>query len=656
MMKRLTAYILIMALILTLAACGSAVPAPSGSTDQPQLSLPPVRPLDELGTEAQDIPVRIQTFEADADGDGVIAEVLVLYLSLPNAGEYSIDAYVGNTHVHTEPFDISTPQSVLSDSSGGVIGECVLGNRDPWGVEVWASVAGHAWDLEAIPTITLECESDTGSTISGEYSVEEILVEGSRWYRDLENGYQESAGISATPLRGLEHGDFVCLTFESVLPDEARLGQGGLANNEFVESSEDSLLLVFKGDLTNDPWLEQSFNIEDLSVTLDGVTKPLYISTRSQPIYHQKADVTVFQVYPNLWIWGDEDALEGSVEAGESITLLQTGEFSAEMICNTVHVTSNTFVVDELGRIAVKSEAPVSKLNSHDLSYYGNSHGNAAFRGLAAEKDGWIYYTNGGDGGSLYKMRPSGAEKTKLNDEPSDSINVVDGWVYYRNYEEGYLYRVRTDGTDRTLLCSDKTADALVVAGWIYYANTGDNRALYRVRTDGTDRMPLDSASTNSSCINVVGDTIIALDMQDPIDKIVGFTTHNIAGVSSFDFSPISGIYLSYIIDGDYAYGGHADMGGAILKHDYTGSRYMVLNEEPSAFVNPSGEWVYYSNLAEDGYLYKVRTDGTQRTKLNEDSSENINVVRDWIYYENMSDNGRIYRMRTDGTERQPVE
>ncbi len=650
MMKRLTAYILIMALILTLAACGSAVPAPSGSTDQPQLSLPPVRPLDELGTEAQDIPVRIQTFEADADGDGVIAEVLVLYLSLPNAGEYSIDAYVGNTHVHTEPFDISTPLSVLSDSSGGVIGECVLGNRDSWGVEVWASVAGHAWDLEAIPTITLECESDTGSTISGEYSVEAILVEGGRWYRNLENsvasGYEAPTG-SVT-------GDYLY-----IVPSDIRMyngwkeryGSHGVRTESGILGNE--LEIVIAGDTTQQPDFIQKFTLDNFKMIINGAVHEYPIRNirflYNFPQYDAANSLTAY-------------TLSLRDDNGDPVYFDEVpATYQFEMMFNNVFVQSDVYEVHPDGLITI-TDSPVPPLNILDLSYLedinGNSTGNINNRGLAQESDNWIYYVNSGDNNYLYKIGVDGSGKTKLNSEACDEINVVGDWVVYRATDSGNICKVKTDGSERTLVCDDVVHGSIVFNNWIYYVS---EESLCRIRLDGTEKAEIDTGAVIGS-INVINQSVV-FQGRGPVGPVLGTVAVDGGHLPVWDFESLHGgetIYIGFEVYEGVGYGSLATEGYAIYRDAYnpnTGEDiFGPVNDDASAFVTVADGWIYYQNLDDGGSLYKIRIDGTERTKLNSDSSESINAAGDWIYYENMSDNGRIYRMRTDGTERQPVE
>lgn len=243
------------------------------------------------------------------------------------------------------------------------------------------------------------------------------------------------------------------------------------------------------------------------------------------------------------------------------------------------------------------SAEPTASDEPVDESARGNTVGNLINRGLVAQQDDWIYYSNEVDSEDypeawghlnqsgksfpvpgLSKSRLDGSEKTYITYVPNAVfINVIDEWIYYidggirvaRVAEElwqGYIYKIRTDGTEKTQLTDDTCWYMSVIGNWIYYANVTNGGRIYKMRTDGTENTPLND--DESACLNVV--------------------------------------------DG----------------------------------------WIYYANQSDGGKIYKVSTDGTKRTKLNDDESAYINAVDGWIYYSNQSDGLRIYKIRMDGTER----
>lgn len=71
----------------------------------------------------------------------------------------------------------------------------------------------------------------------------------------------------------------------------------------------------------------------------------------------------------------------------------------------------------------------------------------AAF--LASDGE-WLYYCNLDDGGFLYRIRPDGSGRSRLNAQASRSISVRDGWLFYRSWDDQTAWRMRTDGSQRS--------------------------------------------------------------------------------------------------------------------------------------------------------------------------------------------------------------
>ncbi len=83
-------------------------------------------------------------------------------------------------------------------------------------------------------------------------------------------------------------------------------------------------------------------------------------------------------------------------------------------------------------------------------STLGNSTGNLANGGLAAEDGSYIYYVNYFDGGSIWRAEKDGTKAMKLNSDASSYLNVKNGYIYYINnsHNSPSIYCVKTDGTE----------------------------------------------------------------------------------------------------------------------------------------------------------------------------------------------------------------
>ena len=96
------------------------------------------------------------------------------------------------------------------------------------------------------------------------------------------------------------------------------------------------------------------------------------------------------------------------------------------------------------------------------------------------------------------------------------------------------------------------------------------------------------------------------------------------------------------------------------IRTDGAGKTQLLDKDELIATINPfnlvfDGDWVYFSNAADNETLYRMRLDCTEKTKLNDDEYSLITLISDgWIYYRRItSANKDTYRIRTDGTGRE---
>lgn len=123
--------------------------------------------------------------------------------------------------------------------------------------------------------------------------------------------------------------------------------------------------------------------------------------------------------------------------------------------------------------------------------------------------DGYIYFSNGNDGNRIYRVKDSGASElasagkvsffniykikdfdiVRINNDDSKFLNAYQGWIYYSNDgDKGALYKVKADGTSRIKLNNEASVDIHVIGDYIYYYSGGKT---YRMKLDGTGRQLL---------------------------------------------------------------------------------------------------------------------------------------------------------------------
>lgn len=107
---------------------------------------------------------------------------------------------------------------------------------------------------------------------------------------------------------------------------------------------------------------------------------------------------------------------------------------------------------------------------------------------------GWVYFRNMSDHWRLYRMSTAGTGSDRLTRDPVYQFNVDgDGGIFFTNGSDGKsLYRLSIDEAARTTeqvkLNDDSTSDLNMAGDWIYYINESEGNSLYRISPDGADR------------------------------------------------------------------------------------------------------------------------------------------------------------------------
>ena len=106
-------------------------------------------------------------------------------------------------------------------------------------------------------------------------------------------------------------------------------------------------------------------------------------------------------------------------------------------------------------------------------------------RGFGTEifiDDGWIYTRN-----ALRRIRTDGSDEQQFGEGNVTGVNVSGDFAFFSNTGDGgSLYRIRTDGTDMQKLNDVRSESIHIAGGWVYYTTGHTN--WQRIRTDGTDR------------------------------------------------------------------------------------------------------------------------------------------------------------------------
>jgi hypothetical protein len=101
--------------------------------------------------------------------------------------------------------------------------------------------------------------------------------------------------------------------------------------------------------------------------------------------------------------------------------------------------------------------------------------------------DGWLYYSDVGRGGDIWRMRLDGSSPQKLG-IIGTHLNVHNEWIYYNN-RNGAICRARLDGSGQETLVRYDCLSITIAGDWIYFEQVnGPGKITYmRMRTDGSE-------------------------------------------------------------------------------------------------------------------------------------------------------------------------
>ena len=286
-----------------------------------------------------------------------------------------------------------------------------------------------------------------------------------------------------------------------------------------------------------------------------------------------------------------------------------------------------------------------------DVGYVvkGNTTGNIANGGIAVPCGESVYFSNGLDGGKIYKVDIAKSEVTQINNCDSRYLNISDGWLYYSNFDENSrIEKFQIGGKEAMTVKNDHSENIIVLNEWIYYINKSDQSRVYRVNIDGSERERISEDGVTE--FGITEEWIYYVN-------IGGVNTRKIYkikldGSERTQLNEHHSRYINIADDWIYYTGQNTAFPepSYIYKMNKDGSNNTLVSMNDANNLNVVDDWIYYSNW-DDGYsIYKIGIDGNQNTKLNDHSSRNINVTGDWIFYISANEDN-TYRMRTGGSE-----
>lgn len=296
-------------------------------------------------------------------------------------------------------------------------------------------------------------------------------------------------------------------------------------------------------------------------------------------------------------------------------------------------------------------------MNSDDE--IGNTAGNIINGGLFSEKDGFIYFSNPNDDGSLYVMNSTGTQFRKLHNDKAVFINVDEHYIYYLRsnhtkksqhgsflmFNNTGLYKVDQNGKNLKVISNKPGSHITLKGNYLYYQNydVEEGLYLYRQKIDRTEEMVL------------VKDAVIPTLIDDGRLYYAGNTkNHNLNSLDLSSYTTrteVKGNIMYPIYHGQYIYYIDMDDNYALkrMKTDGSKSTTLVKDRVFTYNISNSGQYLYYQiDNAKNNQLARLNLENLESETVIEGDFKQIHVTDNYVFF-TAFDNSETYSQLADG-------
>lgn len=306
-----------------------------------------------------------------------------------------------------------------------------------------------------------------------------------------------------------------------------------------------------------------------------------------------------------------EDSSQMTAETGVP-SLLSTNPVSLSKSTGIPSSANSTIVTTPSANKSTKTAAGEA---------YGKYSGNVANGGLVTQVGDWIYYSNGGDGNSLYKVRSDGSGKTKLTSTPASNIQVCGDWIIFTNCG---LKKIKTDGTNEQKIEENYIYYYAVISDTIYYytETLHNNKTLPLcldwVKADGSSSGTVDNFVCNRVCgMFPVENWLYFYVYTNPPEVIKRvradtFTEETLVASSASQELNNTGCMA---VQDDWVYYGLSCQSSVSRCKPDGSQNALLLKNCRYGYFNTDGSRLYYV-CNDDGQLWKAGVDGSNPERI----------------------------------------
>lgn len=282
----------------------------------------------------------------------------------------------------------------------------------------------------------------------------------------------------------------------------------------------------------------------------------------------------------------------------------------------------------------------------------GNTAGNLNNQGLFCEYNGTVYFSNPGDGGSLYAMNPDESDIRKLNSMKVQNILAGGDYLYYFQIgsadSTGFGTVANTHAINRCNLKGEKTVGLtrdVVICGqlvdnYLYLYTSGKEHPIfYKIKIDRTDETHLADYSINPAC---AADGMIYYNGTLDDHALYRLNTATDTTETVWD-----GNVWNPVLNEDYIYYMDVSSNYRLCRYSLSEQVVEILTYDRVDCFNVGSGYIYYQkNDAAEPQLKCMHTDGSNVLVVADGVYNHINMTSQYVYFQEFGVSGSLYHSR----------
>ena len=291
------------------------------------------------------------------------------------------------------------------------------------------------------------------------------------------------------------------------------------------------------------------------------------------------------------------------------------------------------------------------KVPGNPVGTVGNTAGNLNNKGLFAEHDGKVYFSNTFDRGYLYQMNPDETDIKLVHEAPSKNIMAAGNFLYFYSDTSGATgkglgYVVRNAGIFRmkkngkNIKCLDRTQaiNMQLVGNSIYYQKYDNTNftQFYKVGINDKEIVKLSDSIINPVAAN---DGVIYYNGTEKDHYLYAYDTR-----SDVSYTVYMGNLWFPVYANGYVYYMDVSSDYRLCRYNLATQQVEILTNDRVDCYNVGAYNIYYQkNDADSPCLMRMNLDGSSPEIVAYGNYTDINLTSEYAYFKIFGDDTVLY-------------